>query len=172
MISPYRVVFSFPLVFKFPIPELWRLFTAFWLTGKDFSILFDTYFSAFQIPIDIASSSLPSVVWTYSSGLEKESGRFTQPGDFFTYILFLGVVILVRSSLIPRSPMPHLFPLCTSILYNLLQTSQICPPSHTLAAAVPGVEEDYPCISRSPIIRNQSYKLGACVLCGHGGNVN
>lgn len=39
-----------------------------------------------------------SQVWTYSSGLEKESSRFSQPGDFFTYIIFLGLVILVRSS--------------------------------------------------------------------------
>lgn len=39
-----------------------------------------------------------SQVWTYSSGLEKESSRFSQPGDFFTYIIFLGLVILVRSN--------------------------------------------------------------------------
>lgn len=38
-----------------------------------------------------------ALVWTYSSGLEKESSRFSQPGDFFTYIVFLGLVILVRS---------------------------------------------------------------------------
>lgn len=40
-------------------------------------------------------------------------------------------------------------------------TSHICPPSHPLAEAVPGTEEDYPCISRRSVIRNQS-KGPAC----------
>lgn len=35
------------------------------------------------------------IVWTYSNSLEKESPRFSQPGDFFVYIVFLGVFILV-----------------------------------------------------------------------------
>lgn len=47
-------------------------------------------------------------------------------------------------------------------------TSHICPPSHHLAEAVPGDEEDYPCISRRPVIRKQS--LRACVRCRHGGS--
>lgn len=36
-----------------------------------------------------------SLVFTYASGLETNSPRFTQPGDFFTYILFLATVTLV-----------------------------------------------------------------------------
>ena len=45
----------------------------------------------------------------------------------------------------------------------------ICPPSHLLAEAVPGNEGDHPCISRGPVIRNQS--KGTYVRCGHGGSV-
>ncbi len=35
---------------------------------------------------------------------------------------------------------------CT-LLHTLYQTSHICPPSHILAEAVPGTEEDHPCIA-------------------------
>ena len=38
---------------------------------------------------------LHELVWTYSSGLEKASGRFSQPGDFFVYIIFICLIILV-----------------------------------------------------------------------------
>lgn len=97
-------------------------------------------------------------MWTYSSGLEKESGRFSEPGEFFTYIIFLGVVILVsRIHLlfcnVDRSSM-------SVLLYS--EPRNICPPSLHLAAAVPGNEEDYPCISRKPIIRNQSLQGPTC----------
>lgn len=34
-------------------------------------------------------------VWTYSTGLELNSPRFSQPGDFFTYVAFVASVILV-----------------------------------------------------------------------------
>lgn len=87
IISGSRVVFYLPWIFKFPLPEVWRFVTPFWVTGGGLSILFDTYF-----------------LWTYSSGLEKESSRFSQPGDFFTYIIFLGLVILVRSNTLSFLP--------------------------------------------------------------------
>lgn len=48
------------------------------------------------------------IVWTYSSGLEKESGRFSQPGDFFTYIFFVGLVILVRKRKVLKRLSLHL----------------------------------------------------------------
>ena len=34
-------------------------------------------------------------VWTYGTGLELNSPRFAQPGDFLTYIVFIATVILV-----------------------------------------------------------------------------
>ena len=44
LLSFGRVVFYLPWILKFPVPELWRLFTAFWVTGPKLDILFDTYF--------------------------------------------------------------------------------------------------------------------------------
>ena len=103
-------------------------------------------------------------VWQYSSGLELESSRFSQPGDFFVYIIFLGLVILVCKNfllLMKLSTFAAYFSFCFG-------TSYICPPSLMyLAEAVPGTEEDHPCISHLPIIRNP-YKR-AYVRCRHGG---
>ena len=39
-----RVVFYPPWIFKFPMPEIWRFFSSFWVTGPQLSVLFDTYF--------------------------------------------------------------------------------------------------------------------------------
>ena len=44
IISGSRVVFYLPWIFKFPLPEVWRFVTPFWVTGGGLSILFDTYF--------------------------------------------------------------------------------------------------------------------------------
>jgi Derlin-2/3 len=41
-----HVVFYSPWIFKFP-PELWRLCTAFLLTGDGFNFFIDLYFSLF-----------------------------------------------------------------------------------------------------------------------------
>ena len=102
IISASRVIFYLPWIFKFPLPEVWRSVTSFWVTGPNQSILFDTYFCEPRGPTPLHVPVLMSIqVWTYSSGLEKESGRFSQPGDFFTYIIFLGLVILVRSHRTP-----------------------------------------------------------------------
>jgi hypothetical protein len=35
------------------------------------------------------------IVWTYSNGLELNSPRFTRPGDFFTYLVFICTIIIV-----------------------------------------------------------------------------
>ena len=37
-------------------------------------------------------------VWQYGSSLETDSPRFTRPGVFFIYIMFVGTVILVSLS--------------------------------------------------------------------------
>lgn len=57
LLSFARVVFYLPWIFKFPVPEIWRLFTSFWMTGPSLSILFDTYFCEFH-PIDLEWSLL------------------------------------------------------------------------------------------------------------------
>lgn len=77
MINGVRFIFHIPWIFKLPVPEIWRIFSSFCITGPDWSVLYDTYF-----------------LWTYSSNLERESPRFTQPGDFFFYVLILGIQIM------------------------------------------------------------------------------
>lgn len=37
-------------------------------------------------------------VWQYGCALESESPHFTGPGDFFMYIMFVGVCILVSNT--------------------------------------------------------------------------
>lgn len=74
-------IFFSPRVFTLQIvPQVWRLFTAFLITKPKFAILLDPYF-----------------LYQYGSGLERESSRFSQPGDFFIYTLFLGAGIVVST---------------------------------------------------------------------------
>jgi len=83
-ISPYYVVFLRQRVFTFStVPEIWRLVTPFLLTGPKLGLILDPYF-----------------LYTYGSQLETEAARFTQPGDFFMYIVYVAVIILV-SLLVP-----------------------------------------------------------------------
>ncbi|KAI9796224.1 MAG: hypothetical protein M1835_004486 [Candelina submexicana] len=77
-----RIVFYLPWILKFP-PEIWRLFTAFLLTGPQLGILFDTYF-----------------LYTYGSALEVDSLRLNKPGDFFTYLIFIAFSVIVTNGLI------------------------------------------------------------------------
>lgn len=69
-------------IFRFP-PQLWRLFTPFLLTGPGLSFVLDLYF-----------------MYTYGSALETGSPRFSSPGDFLTYVFFVGTVIMVSYGLI------------------------------------------------------------------------
>ncbi|KAL2419794.1 hypothetical protein ABEF95_003045 [Exophiala dermatitidis] len=82
LLSPMWIIFHPSFVLKFP-PELWRLLSSFILTGGGFSFVFDLYF-----------------MYTYASGLELNSPRFTQPGDFFTYVAFVSSVILATGGLL------------------------------------------------------------------------
>jgi len=77
MLPGYHVIFYLAPLLKFP-PQLWRLFTSFLITGPDLGIIFDTYF-----------------LYTHGSKLETASPRFSQPGDFLTYVLFVCATILV-----------------------------------------------------------------------------
>ena len=80
-LSPYYVVFLKDTIFTVKrLPEIWRLITPFLLTGPKFGLLMDPYF-----------------LYTYGSGLERGSPRFTEPGSFFVYNAFVMSFILVRS---------------------------------------------------------------------------
>ncbi|KAK7709090.1 hypothetical protein SLS57_008815 [Botryosphaeria dothidea] len=69
-------------VFAFP-PQIWRLVTSFFITGPQMSIIFDPYF-----------------LYQYGSQLETNSPRFSEPGAFFIYIVFNGLVIVALAGYI------------------------------------------------------------------------
>lgn len=79
LLSGYRVLFLPRLIFKL-LPEAWRFFTPFLLTGGGLSFIFDLYF-----------------MYTYGSALETGSPRFTAPGDFFTYLFFVASSIMLTA---------------------------------------------------------------------------
>ncbi|KAF2823959.1 hypothetical protein CC86DRAFT_395950 [Ophiobolus disseminans] len=125
IISLSTYVFYKPFVFTTKtFPQLWRLLTGFLITKPKFAILLDPYF-----------------LYQYGSSLERESLRFTQPGDFFTYTAFVSTVIVITSKYLPAQP-------------------------KILAVAVPGIEGEYPCTSRSPVIR--IIQTGAVWCCERG----
>ncbi|PZD33754.1 DER1 domain containing protein [Pyrenophora tritici-repentis] len=75
--SLYHYIFASDYVFTTRMfPQLWRIFTAFLITKPKFAILLDPY-----------------LLYQYGSSIERESSRFSQPGDFFVYTLFVGSVI-------------------------------------------------------------------------------
>ncbi|KAK1074266.1 hypothetical protein LTR12_002241 [Friedmanniomyces endolithicus] len=79
LINPYYVVFLREKLLTFTsVPQIWRLVTPFILTGPKLGLLLDPYF-----------------LYTYGSQLELEASRFTQPGDFFMYLVFVAAVILL-----------------------------------------------------------------------------
>jgi Derlin-2/3 len=83
-LSQYIFVSQYVFTLKM-IPQVWRVFTAFLITGPKFSILMDPYF-----------------LYQYGSAIERESSRFSQPGDFFVYTMFVGGVIVVSHLLQPN----------------------------------------------------------------------
>ncbi|PGH11371.1 hypothetical protein AJ80_07162 [Polytolypa hystricis UAMH7299] len=74
-----RIFFHMPWIFTIP-PQIWRFVTPFLQTGPGLSFIFDLYF-----------------MYTYGSGLEQGSPRFTVPGDFFTYVVFVASVIMTTA---------------------------------------------------------------------------
>ena len=92
LIDPYYVVFLRYKVFAF-LPQIWRIVTPFILTGPKFGLLMDPYF-----------------LYTYGSQLETGASRFTQPGDFFVYLMFVCSIILVSRALSLSSSPIYPFP--------------------------------------------------------------
>jgi len=87
LLSAYYVAWITDHVFTWrALPEIWRFVTPFFITGPKFGLLMDPYF-----------------LWTYASQLELEASRFSQPGDFFTYITFVCSVIVVSTVHLLRS---------------------------------------------------------------------
>lgn len=80
IISPYRLIWHQTFIMRMP-PQLWRVFTSFFLTGPGFSILFDSY-----------------MIWQYGSDLESQ--HFNTSGDFLYYLLFNGAIILLLNTFV------------------------------------------------------------------------
>ena len=77
-------------------------------------------------------------MYTYGSKLEVASPKFSEPGDFLVYIVFVCATILVGSRFI-------------SLAVSFFAPHIICPHSAIHPTiAVPGDEEDYPCTSTGP----------------------
>ncbi|KAF2181667.1 DER1-domain-containing protein, partial [Zopfia rhizophila CBS 207.26] len=84
VINLFNYVFLQEYIFTTKVfPQIWRFFTAFLITKPKFAILLDPYF-----------------LYQYGSALETESSRFSQPGDFFVYTAFVGVVITALAGFI------------------------------------------------------------------------
>jgi hypothetical protein len=107
-----QFVFYKPFVFTTKVmPQIWRPLTAFLITKPKFAILLDPYFC-----------------YQYGSGLERESSRFTQPGDFFVYTAFCASIIVVSSS--PPLTLCFVIPwVASTIRLQRPSPRNICPPS-------------------------------------------
>lgn len=118
IVSPYPVLFVPEKLLQLPpkIPELWRLITPFLITGPKFGILMDTYF-----------------LYTYCSGLETGSPRFSEAGSFFVYLMFIMGVILVSQC----------FPPGVQYQYNDLHTSNL-PAQSAICLKRFTKEEEHP----------------------------
>ncbi|KAK8213373.1 hypothetical protein M8818_002672 [Zalaria obscura] len=103
ILNPYYVVFIRRFVLKLPVPQLWRLITPFFLTGPKLGIVLDPYF-----------------IYTYGSVLETESSRFSQPGDFLVYLLFIAGVVLITGGFLLQSIL-FLQPLILALAYTYAQ---------------------------------------------------
>lgn len=124
LIEPYLVVFIRQHVFTITkVPQLWRLVTGFILTGPKLGMILDPYF-----------------LYTYGSALETEAARFSQPGDFFVYLIFVALVILVSGC-----GLSYFYYPCARY-YNLVYL----PVQPILAVTVPGNEGDCPCTLQRP----------------------
>lgn len=151
LISAYYVAWITQYVFTWRmLPQVWRFVTPFFITGPKFGLLMDPYF-----------------LWTYSSQLELEASRFSQPGDFFTYITFVCSVIMVSDVPLLRSVDAHnFFSLFRTSLFLLQHPPPLLPFQLILAETVPKWEGYYPCTVRALVIRKIYRAFGEC---GHGG---
>ena len=113
-------------------PQIWRLVTTFLVTAPGLGILFDTYF-----------------LYRYLSDLEVGHPRFPRKEDVLWYLMFVGGTILVSRN-------ENACPKTSSLHDCFVHPSNICPDSAIASTAitVPGIEEDYPCTSSNPHIRN------------------
>lgn len=111
----YHVVFLRESIFTVSrLPQLWRLVSPFLLTGPKFGLLMDPYF-----------------LYTYGSGLERGSPRFTELGSFFVYNVFVMAFILVS---VPCSSISISLQSCISFVTASMPFAYRHEPSNYLPA--------------------------------------
>jgi len=81
VVSPYYIIYHRSYIISVFPPQLWRMVTPFFLTGRGLGILFDTYM-------------------IYNYGKDLESQHFNSSGEFLFYLIFMGLVILFLNSTI------------------------------------------------------------------------
>ena len=134
LIDPYYVVFLRYKVFAV-LPQVWRIVTPFILTGPKLGLLMDPYF-----------------LYTYGSQLETGAARFTQPGDFFVYLVFVCTIILVSLAYHPLFlylPRPRF--ITPAHITNTSSSARTA--SQKVAATIPEYEGENLCTVRRSIIR-------------------
>ena len=138
------VVFLSDYIFTIrQLPQIWRLVTSFFVTGPQLGLIMDPFF-----------------LYHYSSQLETGSPRFSAPGAYAFYILFVSTVIMVSKTVHSVvSFASTFFPLHNSTSDNL-------PALLPVALTVPGTEEDHPCTVRRSSFAKYKERLAEC---GHGG---
>ena len=123
------------------LPQIWRIASNFLVTGPKLGMILDPYF-----------------VFTYASNLEQTASRFSGPGDFCIYLVFVCSIIVVSSKSLLRI-LRSFF--CT--------TSYYLPVQYTMTVTVPGNEEDYPLhcagVRHSQNIKGRLWSVGMVGLC-------
>ena len=126
LVDFYWIVFIKENILTFrQIPEIWRLATAFFITGPKLGMILDPYF-----------------LYTYSSGLETTSSSMSAPGDYFMYLIFVCTVIIVSIHHTSHEPSRHEFS-CSykphisarTVLFKLsrfLELREIAPVLHSI----------------------------------------
>ena len=103
----YWLLFAKDYVFTVrTFPQVWRLVTNFLITGPKLGMILDPYF-----------------LYTYCSSLEMTASRFSQPGDFLVYLVFVNLIILVSGR--PDCPCKTLCPASTPLHTNLLSAHAV-----------------------------------------------
>ncbi|EME43163.1 hypothetical protein DOTSEDRAFT_72519 [Dothistroma septosporum NZE10] len=98
------VVFLSDYIFTIrQLPQIWRLVTSFFVTGPQLGLIMDPFF-----------------LYHYSSQLETGSPRFSTPGAYAFYILFVSTVILLTGGFY-LGGITLLNPLSMALIYTFAQ---------------------------------------------------
>ena len=133
LVNGKHLGFHHSYLLQFP-PQLWRLATCFLVSGKKFDMLLDPYY-----------------MYQYAKRCEL-GAKFSKPGDFVTYIVFVcltllvGAIIPFRSFLSPQTSTLPAQPnnwLVTILLYHEEdRISSRCPVTYLGTSMVTALEKN------------------------------